>query len=141
LLLTPPEADVLVHDEVGNVFGDNGADLPRQCDVVAKNGRRDGFERERGRFTVHVDVGDVLSEAFVVVASRGVEDEEEEVETGEEGGGEVDIVDGRDLGVVAAVEGVGGGENGSAGVEGRGDSGFRNGDSLLFLREKWVSLL
>jgi hypothetical protein len=73
-----------------------------------------------------VDVGDVLSEAFVVVPRRGVEDEEEEVETGEEGSGEVDVVDGRDLGVVATVEGVGSGEDGGARVEGRGNTGFRD---------------
>lgn len=90
---------------------DDRTNLPREGDVVPQDGGGDGFERERGRLAVHVNVGDVLSEAFVVVPGRSVEDEEEEVETGQERRGEVDVVDGGDLGVVTAVEGVGGGEN------------------------------
>ena len=77
-------------------------------------------------------VADVVGEFFVGVARGGVEDEEEDVEAGEEGGGEVDVLDRGDPGVVAAVERVSSGEDGGAGVEGGGDAGFGDGDGLLF---------
>lgn len=47
-----------------------------------------------GVFVVHVDVCYVAGEEGIGVAGGGVEDEEENVETGEEGCGEVDVLDG-----------------------------------------------
>lgn len=78
-----------------------------------------------------MDEGDVAAEFFVAFAGGGVEDEVEDVEAGEEGGGEVDVLHGGDFGVVAAVERVGCGEDGGAGVERGGDAGFGDGDGLL----------
>jgi len=56
-----------------------------------------------GVAVVDVYVGDVAGEFLVCVAVWGVEDEEEDVKAGEEGGGEVDVFDGGNAWVVASV--------------------------------------
>ena len=82
--------------------------------------------------TVHVNEGDVLGQPLVVVPGRSVEDEEEDVEPREKSGGKVDVLDGGDLGVVSTVERVGSSEDGGSSVESGSDSGFGDGDGLLF---------
>ena len=127
-----PHADVRTDHVVGYFFRNGGAPATGLGDVLADLVRGEDDAFGIGVFVVHVNVGDVLGEFLVGVAGRLVEHEEEDVETGEEGGGKVDVLNGGESWVVTAVEGVGGCEDGCASVEGGGDACFGNGDGLLF---------
>ena len=127
-----PHADVRTDHVVGYFFRYGRAPTASLGDVLANFVRSEDDTFGIGVFVVHVNVGDVLGEFLVGVAGRLVEHEEEDIETGKEGGGEVDILDGGESWVVTAVEGVGGCEDGCASVEGGGDACFRDGDGLLF---------
>jgi hypothetical protein len=131
LPLSAAEADVFVHDLVGDMLRDRRPDLTRERDVMPQNRRRDRLERERWRFLVHVHVGDVLRQALVVVAGRRVEDQEEEIETGQKRGRQIDVVDGGDFRVVAAVQRIGGGQDGSTSVQRGRDTGLGDGNGLI----------
>ena len=74
---------------------------------------------------------DEVGEALVVSRVNGVADDAEDVEAGEDGLGELDVLAERDGAVVAAADGVGGGDDGAAGLERRDDAGFGDGDGLL----------
>jgi hypothetical protein len=74
----------------------------------------------------------VLGDGLVAVSVVCVADDEDEVETGQDGGLEVDVLAWGLEVVVAAEDRVGGGEHTCAGVEDRGDSGFGDRDGLLF---------
>jgi hypothetical protein len=80
---------------------------------------------------VHMDVSDVASQLFVRVSRRGIKNKEKYVETRQKSSGKVDVLDGRDARVVAAVQGVGGSEDGCAGIESGGDTSLADGDGLL----------
>ena len=125
-LLLRAQAHVGLDHVLGHSLGDDGAVLAGFGDVGA-----DFFGGEHRRrivragagadvrvAVVHVHVGDVLGELRVGVARGRVEEEEHDVETGQEGGGEVDVLDGGEAGVVPAVERVSGGEDGGARVQG-----------------------
>ena len=104
-----------------NILGDNVLVEGRGNDGV--EGRRIGDVSSHEVFRISLDVsalslggleslvhhGDVLGEFEVGVLVGPVEEEEDHVEPGEEGGGEVDVLLGGLGGVVAAVDGVGGG--------------------------------
>mmetsp|Transcript_9575 Transcript_9575/g.19836 ORF Transcript_9575/g.19836 Transcript_9575/m.19836 type:complete len:529 (+) Transcript_9575:859-2445(+) len=60
-----------------------------------------------------------------------VQDEVDQVEAGEEGGGQLDVVHHGHVGVVAGPDGVGGGEHGGAGVEGGDDARLGHRHRLL----------
>lgn len=80
---------------------------------------------------VHMHVRNVMSQSLIVLPRRRVENQEQDVETGEKRGRQVDILDRRDLGVVSTVKRVRRSEDRSTGVQGSRDSGFRDGDRLL----------
>jgi hypothetical protein len=73
---------------------------------------------ELGVRIVHVHVCDVLSKPLVVVPRRLVEDQKQEVKPGQKGGGEVDVLHGRDFGVVAPIEGIGRSKDRCPGIQG-----------------------
>lgn len=79
-----------------------------------------------------VGVDDELSEALVLAWIDGVADDAEDVETGEDGFGELDVLRERDGAIVAAADWIGGCDDGTAGLEGCDDAGFGDGDGLLF---------
>ena len=100
--------------------------LPDECGV--KN-----VEVKRRVGVVHMHIRDVRGELLVIFARRLVKDEEQQVETGQEGGGQVDVLHRRDFRVVATVEGIGSCEDGRARVERCDNASFRDGYCLLFL--------
>ena len=61
----------------------------------------------------------------------GVEDDEEQVEAREQAIGQPDVLHGGAVGVVLSVDGVGGGDDGAAGVERGVDPRLGDGDGLL----------
>ena len=132
VLVLLAHAHVCADHVFGHVFGHGRAPGAGLGDVLADFGGGEDDAVGIGVFVVDVHIGDVLGELLVGFPAGLVEDEEEDVEAGEQGGGEVDVLDGRDARVVPAVERVGGREDGRAGVEGGGDAGFGNGDGLLF---------
>ena len=102
-------ADVGADHVLGDFFGDGRSPAAGLGDILPYfvGGEDDSFRFRV--FVVHVYVGDVLGEFLVRFAVRLVEHEEEDIETREQGGGEVDVLDGGDARVVAPVEGVCGG--------------------------------
>jgi hypothetical protein len=80
---------------------------------------------------MHVNVGNMLGEALIIIASRLVEDEKQQVETREKGGWEIDVFNGGDAWVIAAVKRVRSSEDGGTSIKRRGDTGLGDGDSLL----------
>jgi hypothetical protein len=84
------------------------------------------------RLVLEVERDKVLSELPVTLVVNLVENEVKQVETGNEGRREVDVAGDGPLEVVLAADGVGGGEDGSTGVEGSNDTGLRDGNGLLF---------
>ena len=75
----------------------------------------------------------MLSELAVDGLVHLVEDEVEEVEAGDERRGQIDVAGDGQIHVVLGAYGIGGGEEGRAGVEGGYDAGFGYRDGLLFL--------
>lgn len=73
---------------------------------------------------VLVHVGDVLGQAQVGVSVGLVLDQPQQVETGEQGGRQLDVLLDALAWVVAAVGGVGGGQDGAAGVQRGHDAGL-----------------
>eukprot|EP00601_Ochromonadales_sp_CCMP2298_P034323 CAMPEP_0173362426 /NCGR_PEP_ID=MMETSP1144-20121109/21795_1 /TAXON_ID=483371 /ORGANISM="non described non described, Strain CCMP2298" /LENGTH=133 /DNA_ID=CAMNT_0014312207 /DNA_START=480 /DNA_END=882 /DNA_ORIENTATION=- len=67
----------------------------------------------------------------VLVYIRLVQYEVDKVKPGEQGGGQLDVVYDRQFCVVSALHGVGGGQDGGAGVEGGDYAGLGDGDCLL----------
>ena len=57
--------------------------------------------------------------------------EPEEIESGQERSGELDVLFDGPLGIVSAVSGIGGGEDADAGVERGHETRFGDGDGLL----------
>lgn len=80
---------------------------------------------------VHVYISNVLRKLLIRLAIRGVKQEEEDIETRKEGSREVNVLNGRDARVVAAVDRVSGGEDGGSGVQGGGNTSLGDGDGLL----------
>jgi len=113
------------NDERRDLRGEEDSNSPHQLGIHR-------LELQLRSSAVHVDEGDVLGQPLVVVPGRSVEDEEEDVEPREKSGGKVDVLDGGDLRVVSTVERVGSSEDGRSSVKGGGDSGFGDGDGLLF---------
>ena len=74
-----------------------------------------------------VDVGHVLGQSEIIVRIALVANEPEEVETGEEGGRQLDVGLGRLLDVVATKSGVSRCQDGYTSVEGRHDASLGNG--------------
>ncbi len=91
-----------------------------------------GVDGIRGRMGAAVGIHDEIRQALVFGRIDGVADDAEDVEAGEDGFGEFDVLGERDGAVVAAADGVGGGDDGAAGLEGGDDAGFGDGDGLLF---------
>ncbi len=130
-LLLLPHADIRPDHVLTHVLGHGGPPAARLGDILPDLVRGEDDALGLGVPVVHVHVGDVLGELLVGFSIWGVEHEEEDVEAGEQRGGQVDVLDGGDARVVAAVERVGGREDGGARVEGGGDAGFGDGDGLL----------
>ena len=63
--------------------------------------------------------------------TKADQDEVDEVEAGEEGGGQVDVVDDGEARIVARADGVGGGEDAGARVERRDDARLGHAHRLL----------
>lgn len=84
----------------------------------------DGREVHGRLPAVLVHVGDVLGQAQVSVSVGLVLDQPQQVETGEQGGRQLDVLLDALAWVVAAVRGVGGGQDGAAGVQGGHDPGL-----------------
>lgn len=96
------------------------------------------------RSVLEVQVDKMPRESPVVDLINLVEDEVQQVESRDERRREVDVACDGPREVVLGSDGVGSGENGRAGVEGRDDTCLRDRDGLLFLRaievsrrEKW----
>lgn len=83
---------------------------------------------------VGVDAQDVVGQAGVVGLVGLVQHYVDEVETGEDCGGEVDVLHDALFGVVTGVYGVGGGQDCCAGVQTTHDTSFGNRYSLLLHR-------
>lgn len=77
---------------------------------------------------------DKLGEHLVDDGVGSVLHDTEDVEPGEDGFGEFDVLAERDRGVVASSDRVGGGDDGAASLEGRDDSSLGDGDALLLHR-------
>ncbi|RUP50979.1 hypothetical protein BC936DRAFT_136751 [Jimgerdemannia flammicorona] len=73
----------------------------------------------------------MLSKQLIDILVRRIEDQKQDVEPRQQRGGKVDVLNGGDARVVPSVHRVGGGKDGSAGVEGGGDTGLGDGDGLL----------
>ena len=102
------------------------ADAERLAGLLAHRGALFG-----AGLPVAVHAEDVLGDLAVAEVVDIVGDDEEEIETREQGVGEGDVAVGVLVGVVLAVDGVRGGDDAAAGVEGGVDAGFGDGDSLL----------
>jgi hypothetical protein len=87
-----------------------------------------------GGVAVLMNGDDVLSELEVDVGVALVEDDEEKIETGHDGRRHGDVGTKRHLLVVTTADGVGGGEDGRAGVESGLNTGLGDGDGLLLHR-------
>jgi hypothetical protein len=74
----------------------SGSDSPHQ-------GRFDRLKVQSRMRVVHVHIRDVMRQSFVVLSSRRIEDQKQYVETREKRGGQVDVLDRRDLGIVSTV--------------------------------------
>ena len=79
-----------------------------------------------------VGLDDEVGETLIFGWLDSVTDDTQDVETGEDRLCERDIVGERSGAVIPAVDGVGGGDNGTACLEGGDDTGFGDGDGLLF---------
>lgn len=130
-LLLLPHAHVRADHVLADVLGDGGPPAARLGDILPDFVRGEDDALSLRVPVVHVHVGDVLGELLVGFSIGCVEHEEEDVEAGEQRGRQVDVLDGGDARVVAAVERVGGREDRGARVEGGGDAGFGDGDGLL----------
>ena len=73
----------------------------------------------------------MLGDGLVAVPVVGVADDEDEIETGQNGRLEVDVLARCFEVVVSAEDRVGGGQNTRASVEDCGDTGLGDGDGLL----------
>ena len=80
----------------------------------------------------HVEVDDEGAEVAVDFLVGLVADDIEDVETGKNGVGEVDVVVEGDLGVVAALERIGCGDDRAPRAESGHDACLGNRDGLLF---------
>lgn len=90
--------------------------------------------RTAGRGPVlEVQADEMPRQPTIVDLVNLVEDEVEQVESRDEGRGQVDVARDGPVEVVLAADGVGGGQDRGARIEGRDDAGFRDGDGLLFL--------
>jgi hypothetical protein len=130
-LLFPALLDVLADEEFMEFLRDGGREVFGQGDVGPQEVWPKHDLRVIGRLLQLVDLSDVFGNGEVLLLLGVIGQHEDEVEPGEQGCGEVDVlVDGFVL-VVPAEEGVGGGEDGGAGVERGGDAGLGDGDGLL----------
>ena len=102
------------------------ADAERLAALLADGGALFG-----AGLPVAVHAQDVLGDLAVAEVVDVVGDDEQEIEPGEQGVGEGDVAVGVLVGVVLAVDGVCGGDDAAAGVEGGVDARFGNGDGLL----------
>ena len=78
-----------------------------------------------------VDVGHMLGQSEVIVRIALVANEPEEVETGEEGGRQLDVGLGRLLDVVATKSRVGRCQDGYTSIEGCHDASLGNGSLII----------
>ena len=81
--------------------------------------------------TVSMDRSNVEGESLVVLVISLIEEQEDEVESGEKSGWEIDVLMGSQTWVVSAVEGVSSGQNGGPGIQRGSDTGLGNRDGLL----------
>lgn len=75
---------------------------------------------------------DKLGEHLVLDGIDGVLDDAKDVKTRKNGLGELDVLLERNRRVVPASDWIGGGDDGAPGLKRRDDSGFGDGDRLLF---------
>mmetsp|Transcript_38657 Transcript_38657/g.60410 ORF Transcript_38657/g.60410 Transcript_38657/m.60410 type:complete len:484 (+) Transcript_38657:192-1643(+) len=130
-LVSLAEADVGL-DEVPRQRGrHHGGEVPRLRDVRLDEGRGVGVEVERGRPPRGVHVRHVPRQRRVQLGVGPVHEQEDQVEPGQQRVRQVDVGAHRQLGVVAAVERVGGGQHGCPGVQRGGDAGLGDRDRLL----------
>jgi len=118
-----------------NVFGEftwNGwADVLGESEIAPHQLDVDGRELLRGILAVLVDERDVLGETQIIVPVWLVLNQPEEVKTREQGGRQLDVLLDGAARVVAAVGGIGSGQDGDAGVESGQDAGLGDRDCLL----------
>lgn len=81
---------------------------------------------------MHVDVGNMGSEARIILFVGSVENQEENIETREQSGRQVDILDRRFAGVIATVDRVSSGQDRGTCVESSCNTCLGDRDSLLF---------
>lgn len=115
---------------------------------VQSSRRREGtyVEIERRRNVNLVDSGvkvgvtpqvtpdDELGEHLVDDGVGSIFDDAEDVESGKDGLGELDVLTEGDRGVVASSDGIGGGDDGATSLKGRDDTSLGDGDGLLLHR-------
>lgn len=126
------DADEVRRELFGGVGGEaGGAAGFAVCDVALHTFDADftgggvlgGCGRESA---VHVQGHDVAGNGLIAAGVVGVLDDEDHVETGENGGLEVNVLAGGFHVIVAAEDGVCSGEDRGASVEDGGDTGFGN---------------
>ncbi len=131
LLVLAPLLHIVLHDDLLDVPWDHWLVLLGEGDVGTDEV---GFVDDRlGLWCAHVlmDVADVLGHEFVLDFVGLVEEKEEEIETGEEGVGEVDVlVEGCGF-VVAAVSWIGSCKNTGPSIQRRRYPCLRNTYRLL----------
>lgn len=74
----------------------------------------------------------VLCEPLIIIPVRFIQNQEHNIESGQEGSGQVDVFYWRSLGIVPSIQGISCGEDGSACIKGGGDTSLGDGDGLLF---------
>ena len=98
--------------------------------VIAENGHVQEFISSLiSRLVVEAD--EMAAETAVIDLVLGVEDEEDEVEPGEEGVRQLDVLDDGALVVPLRLDRVGRGQDGGSGVELADDAGLGDGQRLL----------
>ena len=121
--------EVALHELFARFFGKNREDMGTGVgDIILEELVVDVWGFQSGLFVVERD--EVASQAPVLILIRTIKNQVDEVEAGEEGGWELDVLHHRELGVVPGIHGVGGGEDGGAGVEGADDAGLE--------KKRWV---
>lgn len=144
------QAAHLVHVHVGEGGVAAGAGVE---DVLAEEVLGDGLDDAAGRglqiigegvqaairaavgkglgMRAHVGANDKASQALIGHGVSLVLDDAEDIEAGQDGLGQLDVLGEGQGGVVAAPNGVGRGDDGAAGLQGGDDAGLADADALL----------
>ena len=77
-----------------------------------------------GVFFVHMDIGDMLGKFFIGISTWLIQHEEEDVETGEQCGRKVYVIDWRHTWIVPAIKRIGRREDRCTRIKRRSDTGF-----------------